>query len=156
MAWLPIDPRYLRQPPSAGRTLAYVSRRPRDGGNLVLHLDGRGAVERFELTHAPFPSRIQLVAVWDRTTGLRVGELDDGRGGRDGPGRTGLAPVPGSRPYASPLVRRYRYPQAADVARLLAYVEQNAAPLDARHRATVLDALRNGLTGPLDDASPAP
>ena len=132
MAWLPIDPRYLRQA-TAGRTLAYVSRRAHDDGSLVLHLDQRGAVEHFELTYSPLVGGRDLVAVWDRVAGLRLGQTDGDREAQRGP-----------RPHASPLVRRHRQPAADDIARLLAYVERNAAPVDARHRATVLEALQNG------------
>lgn len=158
MAWRAIDPRYLRQPGghAAGRLLAYVQAGGRDDGHLLLRLDGRGEVAGFELTYARFPGDRELVAQWDRATGLRLGELDTGGGAPGGRPTTGGRPAHGPRPHGSPLVRRYRRPVAADVGLLLGYAERNAEPLAPRHRATVLDALRNGLRDPLDAPDAAP
>jgi len=160
VAWLAIDPRYLRQPRpdgdtgAVGGTLAYVSHGERDAGHIVLHLDGRGRLERFELVYARFLSSHELVAEWDRATGLRVGEIDGGVGSDTDAPRTGGGRASGPRPHGSPLVRRYRHPSAADIRMLLAYVERNADALDGQHRATVLDALRNGLPAAPDNAAP--
>jgi hypothetical protein len=159
VAWLPIDPRYLRQPladgdaGAGGCTLAYVSHGERDAGHLVVYLDGRGRLERFELIYARFLSCRELVAEWDRATGLRVGEIDDGDAQDGDMPRTGGGRAGGPRPHGSPLIRRYRHPSPADIGLLLAYVERNAAPLDGQHRATVLDVLRNGLPSSSDNTA---
>ena len=76
MAWHRVDPRYLRQPDPDGLTLAYVSYGERDMGHLLLHLDHQRTVARFGLSYDRFLSRCELFAEWDRTDGLRVGEVD--------------------------------------------------------------------------------
>lgn len=135
MAWHRIDPRYLRQPDPDGLTLAYVSHGERDMGHLLLHLDGHRAVTRFELSYDRFLGRCELFAEWDRTDGLRVGEVDTH-------GRTN---APGPRHAMSPIVHRHRHASTADLGRLLGYVKRNADVLDPRHSQVVVAALRDAL-----------
>lgn len=135
MAWHRIDPRYLRQPDPDGITLAYVSHGERDVGHLLLHLDSRRAVTRFELSYDRFLGRRELFAEWDRTDGLRVGEVDT----------HGRADAPSPRHAMSPIVRRHRHTSTADLGRLLGYVTRNADILDPRHRRVVVTALRGAL-----------
>jgi len=134
VAWYRIDPRYLRQPDPDGLTLAYVSHGERDAGHLLIHLDGNRTVTRFELSYDRFLGRGELFAEWDRTDGLRVGEVDThGRAGTSGP-----------RYAMSPIVR-YRRASATDLGSLLGYVTRNADVLDPRHSQVVVAALRDAL-----------
>lgn len=135
MAWHRIDPRYLRQPDPDGLTLAYVSHGERDMGHLLLHLDGHRAVTRFELSYDRFLGRCELFAEWDRTDGLRVGQIDTY-------GRTRTL---GPRYAMSPIVHPIRQPSAADLGSLLGYVTRNADVLDPRHSQVVVAALRSAL-----------
>ena len=135
MAWQRIDPRYLRQPDANGLTLAYVSHGERDMGQILLYLDADRAVERFELSYDRFLGKHELFAAWDRTDGLRVGEVDTH-------GRTRNA---GPHYAMSPLVRQFRHVSAADLGSLLGYVDRNADVLDARHRQVVLAVLREAV-----------
>jgi hypothetical protein len=131
----PVDPRYLRQPEPEGLTLAYLSHGERDTGQLMLYLDADHAVTRFELSYDRFLGRRELYAEWDRTAGLRVGEVDshDRTSGH------------GPRYAMSPIVRHHRRASAADLGSLLGYVTRNAHVLDARHRQLVEATLRNAL-----------
>jgi hypothetical protein len=135
VAWHRIDPRYLRQPDPDGITLAYVSHGERDMGHLLLRLDGHHTVRRFELSYDRFLGRYELFAEWDRTDGLRVGEVDT-RGRTD---------APGPRHTMSPIVRRHRHTSPADLGSLLGYVTRNADVLDPRHSQVVVAALRGAL-----------
>ena len=135
LAWYRIDPRYLRQPDPDGITLAYVSHGERDSGHLLLHLDGHRAIRRFELSYDRFLGRRGLFAEWDRTDGLRVGEVDP----------HGRADAPGPRHAMSPVVRRHRHASAADLGSLLGYVTRNAEVLDPRHSQVVVAALRRAI-----------
>jgi hypothetical protein len=134
VTWYRVDPRYLKQSDPAGLTLAYVSHGERDTGHLVLQLDGDRDVAGFELAYDRFLGGAELYAVWDRVTGLRVGEVE--RLGRANAGRP--------RPGMSPLVQ-YRRPSAADPGRLLGYVERSAGPLAPHHRQAVVGVLRSAL-----------
>ena len=135
VAWYRIDPRYLRQADPDGLTLAYVSHGERDIGHLLLHLDRRRTVARFELSYDRFLGRCELFAAWDRTTGLRVGEVDT----------HGRASNPGPRYAMSPIVHYQRRTSAADIGSLLGYVTRNAGVLDPRHCQVVVTALRDAL-----------
>lgn len=135
MVWHRIAPRYLRQDDPDGLTLAYVDRGGRDTGDLFLHLDGRGAVIRFELAYHRFLDPVELYAEWDRVTGLRVGEIDTH-------GATGS---PGPRYAMSAIVRRPRHVSTADLTGLLTYVKRHADALDPRHCQVVVAALRGGI-----------
>ena len=142
MAWHRIDPRYLRQADPDGLTLAYVSHGERDMGQLVLYLDADRAVARFELSYDRFLSERELFAEWDRTDGLRVGEVDTH-------GRTSNL---GPRYAMSPIVRPYRHVSAADLGSLLGYVTRNADILDSRHCQVVVAVLRDALRRAADGA----
>ena len=135
MAWHRIDPCYLCQPDPDGLTLAYVSHGERDTGNLLLQVDHRRVVTRFELTYDRFRSGRELFAEWDRDQGLRVGEVDTHR----------HADTLGPRVRMSPAVHRHRRASAADVISLLGYVKRNADILDPRHCQIVVAALRDAL-----------
>jgi hypothetical protein len=134
VAWYRIDPRYLRQPDPDGLTLAYVSHGERDTGQLLLHLDRQRAVVRFELSYERFLSRCELYATWDRTAGLKLGEVDT----------HGRAPPSGPHYPMSPIVRDRRA-STADLGSLLGYVTRNAAILDPGHSRVVVAALRAAL-----------
>ena len=144
MAWQRIDPRYLRQSGPGGLTLAYVSHGERDIGHLLLYLDADRAVTRFELSYDRFLGERELFAEWDRSDGLRVGEVDTH-------GRVG---APGPRYAMSPLVRQYRHVSAADLGSLLGYVTRNADVLDPRHRQVVVAVLRGALRRAADRNEP--
>jgi hypothetical protein len=131
VAWHRIDPRYLRQTDPDGLALAYVSHGERDMGHLLLYLDASRAVARFELSYDRFLSERELFAEWNRSNGLRVGEVDTH-------GRVG---APGPRYAMSPLVRQYRHASAADLGSLLGYVTRNADILDPRHCQVVVAVL---------------
>jgi hypothetical protein len=135
VAWHRIDPRYLRQADPDGLTLAYVSHGGRDAGHLLLYLDANRTVTRFELSYDRFLGRCELFAEWDRTDGLRVGEVDTH-------GRTN---APGPRHAMSPIVHPIRQPSAADLGSLLGYVTRNADVLDPRHSQVVVAVLRGAL-----------
>lgn len=141
MPWYRVDPRFLRQPDPDGLTLAYVSHGERDAGYLLLHLDAARDVAGFELSYDRFLGDGELYAVWDRLDGLRLGEVTPD--GHDG--------APGPRPGRSALVR-YRRLSAAEIGRLLGYVERSAEPLAPHHRQAVVTVLRAAIreTGLLD------
>ena len=144
VAWHRIDPRYLRQADPDGLTLAYVSHGERDMGHLLLHLDADRAVARFELSYDRFLGERELFAEWDRSDGLRVGEVDTH-------GRTG---APGPRYAMSPIVRHFRHVSAADLGSLLGYVNRNADILDPRHCQVVVAVLREAIRHAADRAEP--
>jgi hypothetical protein len=137
VVWYRVDPRYLRQADPDGLTLAYVSHGELDSGHLVLHLDVERDVVGFELAYDRFLSQRELFAEWDRSTGLRIGEVDSH-------GRTDTL---GPRPRMSPIVRPYRSVSAADVGKLLGYVERSSEPLAPHHRQAVVAVLRDALRG---------
>jgi hypothetical protein len=134
VAWYRVDPRFLRQPDPDGLTLAYVGHGERDAGYLLLHLDAARDVAGFELSYDRFLGGGELYATWDRLDGLRLGEVTpDGRAG-----------TPGPRPAMSALVR-YRQLSAAEIGRLLGYVERSAEPLAPHHHHAVVAVLHAAL-----------
>ena len=135
VAWYRVDPRYLRQPDPDGLTVGYVSHGERDAGHLLLHLDSRRAVMRFELSYDRFLSERELFAEWDQMAGLRVGEVDT----------HGRVSDPGSRYAMTPIVQRHRHASTTDLGSLLGYVKRNADVLDPRHCQIVVAALRSAL-----------
>jgi hypothetical protein len=134
VAWYRVDPRFLRQTDPEVQTVAYVSHGERDTGNLTLYLDVAHEVASFELTYDRFMGDGELYFVWDRSEGIRSGDLDTG-------GKTGNL---GPRIRMSPVIR-YRRLSATDLGRLLGYVERSAGTLASNHRETVLDVLRAAL-----------
>ena len=132
MAWRRVNPRLVKQDQPAERRVWYWDDGSLDTGELVLWLDWAGRVARFQLAHARFLVGREYLAEWQRGTGLRLGEVQDG----ERVGRAGMAPLV-----------RYGVTDPRVLATLGDYFARNAAVLPPLHRAAVAAAL---------DTAPAP
>jgi hypothetical protein len=126
VAWQRIAPHLLKQEATHERVVWYWDDGPLVGGGLLLWLDDRDRVARFQLTHTPFPGTREYVADWRRGGGLRLGQVGDGEGGP----HHKMAPVV-----------RYERPEAGRVAALAGYFTRNAAAVPLRHRESVASVL---------------
>jgi hypothetical protein len=143
MAWQRVDSRLVKQDDPAARRVWYWDDGPLDRGELLLWLDERGHVVRFQLSHARFLARHEYLAEWRLPGALRVGEVRDGAGGQV---------------RRSPLIR-YARPEPAVLTQLADYFARNAALLPPLERAAVGLALDRELAAvhgsPMGSPAPA-
>ena len=128
MVWHAVDPRLLKQDDPHHRRHYYRDDGPLDAGELLLWLNTKGEVVRFQLSHTRFPSPTEYLAEWRRGGSLRFGEVDSG----EPTGRYKMAPT-----------IRYRLLDGKALALLLDYFARNASSLAPHQRETILGVLRS-------------
>lgn len=159
MVWQLVDPRYYAQ--EIGGALApdgplaaasdrqvtgggmgtstalwYVDDSPLHTGELLLWLAGDATLEGFQLSHTHWPHGREHLVEWRRGRGLRLAEVDDGDGPREGANHHG-----GPRRNRSPLVRYLAEPDDTVMQQLVTYFVTNAAVLRPGHRQSIAEAL---------------
>ena len=130
MVWHAVDPRLLKQDDPRHRRHYYRDDGPLDAGELLLWLNAKGEVVRFQLSHTRYPSLTEYLAEWRRGGSLRFGEVDSG----EPTGRYKMAPT-----------ICYRLLDGKALALLLDYFARNASPLAPHQRETIAAVLRSHL-----------
>ena len=81
MPWQQIDRQFVKQDQPGFETVWFWDTTDRGGGELLLWLDGTGAIDGFQLSYEQWPSGRHYVCQWRKSSGLQTGLVDDGGGG---------------------------------------------------------------------------
>ena len=80
MPWQQIDRQFVKQDQPGFETVWFWDTTDRGGGELLLWLDGTGAIDGFQLSYEQWPSGRHYVCQWRQSSGLQTGLVDEGGG----------------------------------------------------------------------------
>ena len=80
MPWQQIDRQFVKQDQPGFETVWFWDTTDRGGGELLLWLDGTGAIGGFQLSYEQWPSGRHYVCQWRQSSGLQTGLVDEGGG----------------------------------------------------------------------------